>query len=97
MKFKAIWISLNIPQNHYGRTKGCILKRCIMAWFDNTNEQKLKRVQRMVNLAQSIMSTTLSSIENIYIRHCLKKSSRYSTIQAKPPSHYYHQAGGTEA
>lgn len=70
---KSFSMPWNTPTNFHRCTAERILTGCIMLWYGNSNPQKRKRLQRVVDSARSIMGTALSSIKSIYISHSLKK------------------------
>ncbi|XP_055496185.1 EF-hand calcium-binding domain-containing protein 11 isoform X2 [Leucoraja erinacea] len=51
-----------------------MLSDCIVAWFGNLSAQERKRLQKVVNTAQSIIGSDLPTIEGIYRSRCLKKA-----------------------
>ena len=53
--------------NFYRCTIESILSGCITAWYGSCSAQDRKELQKVVNVAQSIMQTSLPSIDPVYI------------------------------
>ncbi|XP_055507619.1 uncharacterized protein LOC129706959 [Leucoraja erinacea] len=63
-RLRRFGVLKRILLNFYRCTVQTILTGCIMAWFGNLNVQEQKRLQKVVNTAQSI--SDLTNIEGIY-------------------------------
>ena len=60
-----------------------IISGCITAWYGSCSAQDCKKLQKIVNVAQSIMQTSLPSIDSVDTSPCLRKEA--SII--KDPTH----------
>ena len=72
--------------NFYRCTIESILSGCITAWYGSCSAQDRKKLQRVVNEAQSIMQTSLPSIDSVYTSRCLDKAANI----IKDPTHHGH-------
>ncbi|XP_072373139.1 uncharacterized protein [Scyliorhinus torazame] len=82
-KLRKFGMSTLTLTNFYRCTIESILSGCITAWYGNCSAQDHKKLQRVVNTAQSITQICLPSIDSIYTSRCLGKAG--SII--KDPSH----------
>ncbi|XP_078266330.1 uncharacterized protein LOC144599387 [Rhinoraja longicauda] len=74
-RLRRFGTSKRIRLSFYRCTVESILTGCITAWFSNLNAQERKRLQQVVNTAQSITGSDLPTIEGIYQSRCLKKAA----------------------
>ena len=72
--------------NFYRCTIESILSGCVTAWYGSCSAQDRKKLQKVVNVAQSITQTSLPSIDSVYTSRCLGKAA--SII--KDPTHPGH-------
>ena len=72
--------------NFYRCTIESILSGCITAWYGSCSVQDCKKLQKVVNEAESVTQTSLPSIDSVYTFRCLGKAA--STI--KDPMHPGH-------
>lgn len=77
----------NTLLNFYSCTVKSILTGCFTPWFSNLNAQEWRRLQKVVNTAQSIMGTYVPTIEGIYRSCCLKKASSIIRDPLEPWPH----------
>ena len=61
--------------NFYRWTTESILSGCITAWYASCSAQDHKKLQKVMNVAQSITQASLSSIDSVYTSHCLDKAA----------------------
>ncbi|XP_055517489.1 uncharacterized protein LOC129712782 isoform X2 [Leucoraja erinacea] len=73
-RLRRVALSRRTLSNFYRYTVESMLTSCIVAWFGNLSAQEWKRLQKVVNTAQSIIGSDLPSIEGIYRSSCLKKA-----------------------
>ncbi|XP_078080812.1 multidrug and toxin extrusion protein 2-like isoform X2 [Mustelus asterias] len=52
------------------------LSGCFTAWYGSCSAQDRKKLQTVVNVAQSITQTSLPSIDSVYTSHCLGKAAK---------------------
>eukprot|EP00061_Rhincodon_typus_P002682 g18206.t1 len=58
--------------NFHKCTIESILSRCLTAWYGNCFVQDCRKLQRVVNIAQSITKTSLPSTDSVYTSCCLR-------------------------
>ena len=61
--------------NFYRCTRESILSGCNTAWYGSCSAQDRMKLQKVVNVAQSIMRTSPPSIDSVYTSRCLKAAS----------------------
>eukprot|EP00061_Rhincodon_typus_P009653 g33312.t1 len=67
--------SIRTFTNFYRCTTGSILSGCIMVWYSNCSAQDHKKLQKVVNTAQTFMQANPLSINSIYTSHCRGKAT----------------------
>ena len=73
-RLRRVGMSRRTLSNFYRCTVESMLTGCIVAWFGNLSAQERKRLQKVVNTAQSIIGSDLPSIKGIYRSRYLKKA-----------------------
>ena len=74
-RVRRVGISATTLTNLYRCTIERILSDCITAWYGSCSAQDRKKLQRVVNEAQSVMQTSLPSIDSVYTPRCLGKAA----------------------
>ena len=69
--------------NFYRCTIESTLSGCFTAWYGSCSVQDCKKLQRVVNEAQSIMQTSLPSTDSVNTSRCLRKAAS----MIKDPTH----------
>ena len=74
-RLRKFGMSATTLTNFYRCTVESILSGCITAWYGSCSAQDCKKLQKVVNVAQSITQTSLPSIDSVYTSHCLGKAA----------------------
>ena len=67
-----------------------IFSRCITALYGSCSDQDRNKLQRVVNVAQSITQTRLLSIDSVYTSHCLGKAASIIKYPTHPGHSLFH-------
>ncbi|XP_030283157.1 uncharacterized protein LOC115587459 [Sparus aurata] len=73
-RLKKIHLSPQILVNFYCCTIESILTNCVTVWYANCSVSEQKALQRVVKTAQRITGSSLSSIEALQSKRCLRKA-----------------------
>ena len=76
--------------NFYRCTIEHILSGCITAWYGSCSAQDHKKLQRVVNVAQSISQTSPPSIDSVYTSRCLRKAASIIKNPTHPGHSLFH-------
>ncbi len=50
--------------------------QCISVWYGNSSNQDCKALQRVVRIAERISGSTLSSLQDIYLKRCKSRAAK---------------------
>ncbi len=64
------------PENFLFRAIESVLTQCISVWYSNATNQDCKALQRVVRLAERISGSTLTSLQDIYLKRCKSRAAK---------------------
>eukprot|EP00061_Rhincodon_typus_P012800 g38757.t1 len=83
-RLRKFGICIRTLTNFYRCTIESILSEFIMAWYDNCSAQDHKKLQKVVNTAQTMAQANLLSIDSICTSHCLRKAANFIKHPSQP-------------
>ncbi len=82
-------VSPTILKTFYSRAIESVLTQCILVWYGNATNQDCKALQRIVRLAERISGSALSSLQDIYLKCCKRRTAKVIKDSNHPGNHLY--------
>ncbi len=82
-------VSPAILKTFYSGAIESVLTQCISVWYGNSSNQDCKALQRVVRLAERISGSTLSSLQDIYLKRCKSRAAKILKDSTHPGNHHF--------